>query len=52
MVGHACPGPLGAEGSGFRSRRYEQSGDFSVRGAEQGARVSSVVVRVSSIRTA
>ena len=27
MVGHACPGPLGCEGAGFRSIRYEQSGD-------------------------
>ena len=32
MVGHACPGPLGGEGTGFRSRRYEQSGDFSAFG--------------------
>ena len=32
MVGHACPGPLGGEGTGFRSIRYEQSGDFSAFG--------------------
>ena len=26
MVGHACPGPLGGEGSGFRSIRYSDAG--------------------------
>jgi len=43
MVGHACPGPLGGEGTGFRSIRYEQSGDFSEASAEQGARVSALM---------
>ena len=41
MVGHACPEPLGYEGSGFRSRSYEQLGDFSEASAEQGAWVRS-----------